>query len=85
MLDYLSTLGKNYADYFANANNFGQIVGNLGNLWGAYNQNKMAKKQFNLQKQAFDYNKMLSDREIERQNRADNELWEAYNNSSYAR
>lgn len=46
---------------------------------------KMAKKQFNLQKQAFDYNKMLSDREIERQNRADNALWEAYNNSSYAR
>jgi hypothetical protein len=33
----------------------------LGGIWGGYNQQNMAKKQFGLQSDAYNYNKMLSE------------------------
>ena len=45
----------------------------------------LANKQMDLQKDAFNFNKMLTQREIDRQNRADDDLYQAFRNSSYYR
>ncbi|WP_065842885.1 hypothetical protein [Campylobacter fetus] len=63
--------------------NLGALAGSAGGLWGAYNQQKMAKDNFKLQKDAFDYNKMLSEEERKRRDRADKSLVNAFSNSAY--
>lgn len=63
--------------------NLGALAGGAGALWGAYNQQKMAKDNFKLQKEAFDYNKMLSEEERKRRNLADQNLANAWGNSTY--
>ena len=60
------TLGKGF-NWF-NDNSKG--LGAMGSMWGAYNQYNMGNKIFDLQKQAFDYNKMLSEEERKRRDQA---------------
>ncbi|MGH1601567.1 hypothetical protein [Campylobacter majalis] len=64
---------------------WGKAIGGAGALWSAYNQSKNAKDALKLQKDAYNFNKMLSQREINRQDKAQNSLYDAWNNSSYAR
>ena len=58
-------------------------LGTGGALWSAYNQNKMAKKAFNLNKDAYDFNKMLSQRQLQRENQANQNLVNAWNASNF--
>lgn len=55
------------------------------NLWGAYNQYNMGNKIYDLQKNAYDYNKYLSDLAIKRQNQQDSNLATGYANSAYTK
>ena len=75
------TLGKGF-NWF-NDNSKG--LGAMGSMWGAYNQYNMGNKVFDLQKQAFDYNKMLSEEERKRREQGDTNLSNAYMNSSYGK
>lgn len=61
------------------------MLGNIGGLWSAYNQQKMANKQFNLQKDAYNYNKMLSNKELERRDMQDKAINDAFMKSTYGR
>lgn len=81
---------KNATGANATGANFGEsnalkLLGYGGALWGAYNQQKQAKKMFDLQKQAFDFNKMLSNRQLERENMAQQNLNDAFNASLLAK
>ncbi|MDL0090023.1 hypothetical protein [Campylobacter gastrosuis] len=60
-------------------------LGTLGALYNGYEQNKMAKKNFALQKDAYDFNKMLSQRELQKENRAQQNLENAWANSALSK
>ncbi|MEE3744621.1 hypothetical protein [Campylobacter porcelli] len=92
MLDFLKGIGSGLSNGLTNLNNFagefknlGGLIGGAGALYSAYQQQRNAKKQMDLQKEAFNFNKMLTQREIDRQNRADDDLYQAFRNSSYYR
>ena len=46
-------------------------IGMAGGLWGAWNQQRMANKNFKLQKDSYNYNKFLSEDERRRRNQAE--------------
>ncbi|RAZ49220.1 hypothetical protein [Campylobacter hyointestinalis] len=92
MWDFLSNIGSNISngltnlnDFAGNYSNLGGLMGGAGALYSAYQQQKNAKKQMDLQRDAFNFNKALSQREIDRQNKADEDLYQAFRNSSYYR
>lgn len=92
MLNFLGNIGSSITNgltglnnYAGNFNNLGGLIGGAGALYSAYQQQRNAKKQMDLQKDAFNFNKMLTQREIDRQNRADDDLYTAFRNSSYYR
>lgn len=58
-------------------------LGTGGALWSAYNQNKAAKQAFKLNKDAYDFNKMLSQRQLQRENQANQNLINAWNASNF--
>ena len=58
-------------------------LGTGGALWSAYNQNKVAKQAFKLNKDAYDFNKMLSQRQLQRENQANQNLVNAWNASNF--
>ena len=62
-----------------------QAAGLAGGLYSGLQQQKAANKALKMQQDAFDFNKMLSQREIDRQDRAQQDLYNAYNASTYAR
>lgn len=66
-------------------NNAGDILKYGGALWSAFNQQNMGKKNFKLQQDAYNYNKMLSDRELGRQDRANKTLNDAWNASMFGK
>ena len=92
MLNFLENIGSgitngltgldNYAGQFSN---LGGLIGGAGALYSAYQKQRNAKKELALQKDAFNFNKMLAQRQIDRQNRADDDLYRAFRNSSYYR
>ena len=73
-LDY----GKSGMD-FLNKNSQG--LGAIGGLAGAYMQYDMGNKMYDMQKQAFNYNKMLSEREKKRQEDAEKAMQYGFANS----
>ena len=75
------TIGKGF-DWFGN-NSKG--LGAAGSLWGAYNQMNMGNKMYGLQKDAFDYNKMLSEEERKRRAQFDTNMTAGFANSTYGK
>lgn len=65
--------------------NWMNAAGLAGGLYSGLQQQKAANKALKMQQDAFDFNKMLSQREIDRQDRAQQDLYNAYNASTYAR
>ncbi|MDX2323513.1 hypothetical protein [Campylobacter hepaticus] len=57
-----------------NFDRLGNILGMGGALYGAYNQQKMAKKNFDLQKDAYNFNKYLAQEELRRRKNMENNL-----------
>lgn len=80
MWDKIADIGKAFGGW----DKIGDFVGGVGSLWGAYNQSKMAKKNFKMQQDAFNFNKALQNREIRRQDENDKRLATGYSNSLYA-
>lgn len=91
-----TTSGFNFMDYVNKGFDFGksgldfinknsQGLGAVGGLWSAYNQYNMGNKMFDLQKSAFDYNKMLSEEERKRREQGDTNLAQGFANSSYGK
>ena len=64
---------------FLNDNSKG--LGALGQLGGAYMQYDMGNKMYDMQKQAFAYNKSLSEREKKRQEDAEKAMQLGFSNS----
>lgn len=62
-----------------------QAAGLAGGLYSGLQQQKAANKVLQMQQDAYNFNKMLSQREIDRQDRAQQDLYNAYNASTYAR
>lgn len=58
------------------------VIGTAGKIYADVQSQKAAKKNLELQKQAFDFNKMLSQREINRANKANNNLANAWAQST---
>lgn len=64
---------------FLNDNSKGLGAG--ASLWGAYNQYNMGNQMMNLQKDAYAYNKALSEREKKRQEDAEKQMQYGFSNS----
>ena len=64
-------------------NKYSDGLGALGGIYGAYNKQHMANKMYGLQKDAYNFNKMLSQQELDRRKKADKSLQSAWANSSY--
>jgi hypothetical protein len=65
--------------------NWMNAAGLAGGLYSGLQQQKAANKALKMQQDAFDFNKMLSQREIDRQNRAEQNLYDGWNASTFAR
>ena len=65
--------------------NWMNTAGLAGGLYSGLQQQKAANKALKMQQDAFDFNKMLSQREIDRQNRAEQNLYDGWNASTFAR
>ena len=62
------------ANKLTNLDRLGNILGGGAALYGAYNQQKMAKKNFDLQQDAYDFNKFLANEELKRRKNMENKL-----------
>lgn len=86
---FLGNIGSNLSGAFNGATNFlnnnAKGLGTLGGMWGAYNQYSMGNKMFDLQKDAFNYNKELSEEERRRRNQFDSNMSSGFANSSYGK
>jgi hypothetical protein len=88
--DFMGTLNKG-ASYLGGAldkgmswaNKNSDTIGALGGLYGAYSQHQMGQDMYKLQKDAYNYNKMLSEREKKRQEEAEMALAQGFNNSGF--
>lgn len=92
MLNFLRNIGSSITsglteldNYAGNFKNLGGLIGGAGELYSAYQKQRNAKKQMDLLKDEFNFNKMLTQRQIDRQNKADDDLYQAFRNSSYYR
>ncbi|EAI2405915.1 hypothetical protein MG031_001423 [Campylobacter coli] len=63
-----------------NFDRLGNVLGAGGALYGAYNQQKMAKKNFDLQKDAYNFNKFLANEELNRRKNMENKLQNVWSN-----
>ncbi|OCR99239.1 hypothetical protein A9K75_07895 [Campylobacter fetus subsp. testudinum] len=81
--DFWNYLKSGNATNNVMTSNLGAIAGNGGALWGAYNQANMAKNNFKLQQDAFNFNKMLANKEMDRRDKADTSLYNAFKTSNY--
>lgn len=62
-----------------------QAAGLAGGLYSGLQQQKAANKALQMQQDAYNFNKMLSQREIDRQNQAQQNLYDGWNASTFAR
>lgn len=65
--------------------NWMNAAGLAGGLYSGLQQQKAANKALQMQQDAYNFNKMLSQREIDRQNRAEQNLYDGWNASTFAR
>jgi hypothetical protein len=76
MFDFFGNLGSSisnfdYSKFFDGLDKYTKPLALAGGIWSGYNQQKMAKKQFDLQKDAYNYNKMLSEENRKRRDDVD--------------
>ncbi|WP_348518106.1 hypothetical protein [Campylobacter sp. CCS1377] len=71
-------LGKDLGNGRTNLNNVIDIGGLGANIWSGYNQQKMADKNFELQKDAYNFNKYLANEELRRRANRENNLKEVW-------
>lgn len=70
--DVLGNQAFDFSKYFQKgADWLGKNYGTLGSLYGAYNKQRMANKQFGLMRDSYSYNKELSERQKRRQEEAE--------------
>ncbi|ECO2984631.1 hypothetical protein F0P22_06580 [Campylobacter coli] len=63
-----------------NFDRFGNVLGGAGALYGAYNQQKMAQKNYELQKDAYNFNEFLANEELNRRKNMENKLQNVWSN-----
>ena len=78
----LSWLGNSDA---AGTPNWMNALGMAGNMYSGIAQQQAAKNLMKQQKAAFDFNKMLSERQISRENQANQNLLNAWNSSAFGK
>nr|DAE82697.1 MAG TPA: hypothetical protein [Caudoviricetes sp.] len=78
----LSWLGDSDA---AGTPNWMNALGMAGNMYSGIAQQQAAKNLMKQQKAAFDFNKMLSERQIARENQANQNLLNAWNSSAFSK
>lgn len=62
------------ANKITHLDRLGTVLGGAGALYGAYNQQKMAQKNYDLQKDGFTFNKYLANEELNRRKNMENKL-----------
>lgn len=65
--------------------NWMNALGMAGNMYSGIAQQQAAKNLMKQQKAAFDFNKMLSERQISRENQANQNLVNAWNSSAFGK
>lgn len=65
--------------------NWMNALGMAGNMYSGIAQQQAAKNLMKQQKAAFDFNKMLSERQISRENQANQNLLNAWNSSAFGK
>ena len=78
---WFSGIGDTLNKGFDWMNDNSKALGVGGQLFSAYNQYNTGNKVFDLQKDAYNYNKSLSEREKKRQEEAEKQLQYGFNNS----
>lgn len=81
---------KNAGDWLGNSDaagtpNWMNALGMAGNMYSGIAQQQAAKNLMKQQKAAFDFNKMLSERQISRENEANQNLLNAWNSSAFSK
>ena len=78
---WLGNIGDAFKGTTSFLNDNAKGLGTIGSLWGAYNQYDMGNKIYDMQKDAFNYNKALSEREKKRQEEAEKAMQYGFINS----
>jgi len=78
---WFSGIGDTFNKGFDWMNDNSKALGAGGQLFSAYNQYNMGNKVYDMQKDAYNYNKSLSEREKKRQEDAEKQLQYGFNNS----
>lgn len=87
--DFMGLL-KSAGDWLGNSDaagtpNWMNALGMAGNMYSGIAQQQAAKNLMKQQKAAFDFNKMLSERQISRENQANQNLLNAWNSSAFGK
>lgn len=87
--DFMGLL-KNAGDWLGSSDaagtpNWMNALGMAGNMYSGIAQQQAAKNLMKQQKAAFDFNKMLSERQISRENQANQNLLNAWNSSAFSK
>ena len=87
--DFMGLL-KSAGDWLGNSDaagtpNWMNALGMAGGIYSGIAQHQVAKNMMKQQKAAFDFNKMLSERQISRENQANQNLFNAWNSSAFGK
>ncbi|AQW85559.1 hypothetical protein CPIN18021_0297 [Campylobacter pinnipediorum subsp. caledonicus] len=95
--EFLGNAGKTIGDNFGSVkewlsgsgkdgtSNFLTALGTAGNIYDSYSKYKANRANNKLMKEQWDYNKMLANRSLNKENTAQNNLANAWNTSLLAR
>ena len=86
----LKNAGGKALDWLGNSDaagtpNWMNALGMAGGIYSGIAQQQAAKNMMKQQKAAFDFNKMLSERQISRENQANQNLLNAWNSSAFGK
>lgn len=81
----LGSIGNAFNGVTGFLNDNAKGLGTIGQLYGAFNQQNLGNKIYDMQKSAFDYNKMLSEEERKRREQNDSAFSQGFANSSYGK
>lgn len=88
--DFFKNAGGKALNWLGNSDaagtpNWMNAAGIGGAIYGAAAQQNMFNKMMKQQKATFDFNKMLAERQISRENQANQNLFNAWNSSNFAK